>query len=42
VTLEGLEWNTLENIVIKWNRVFNDIAVSDEVEDCAYISGHSE
>jgi hypothetical protein len=29
VTLEGLEWNTFENMVIKWNNVFNYIALDE-------------
>jgi hypothetical protein len=41
VTLEGLEWNTFENIVIKWSKVFNDIALADEPQDFAYITSHA-
>lgn len=25
VSLESLEWNTLENMVIKWNKAFNNL-----------------
>ena len=30
VTLEGLEWNTIEDIVIKWNQVFRDFCEEEE------------
>jgi len=30
MSLEGLEWNTFENLVQKWNKVFNDITLDTE------------
>lgn len=37
VSLEGLEWNTIENMVIKWNQVFKDFIDNPNVVNNSYI-----
>lgn len=41
VTLERLEWNTIENLVLKWNQAFGDLQLDDELEKNSLISQHN-
>jgi len=38
VTLEGLEWNTFEKLVIKWNAAFKDLLEDEKTTDFIGVS----
>ncbi|MFT5849815.1 MAG: hypothetical protein ACI9H6_000637 [Patiriisocius sp.] len=38
VSIEGLEWNTIEDMVIKWNQVFRDFCLDEESGEYSYIT----
>lgn len=39
VSLENLEWNTLENMVLKWNAVFRQFGLMERAGDLEIVSG---
>jgi len=38
MTLQGLGWNTLEDMVVKWNRVFKDYSLDESEAEYSYIT----